>query len=132
MTTVSKSRAPDALAAAAVDLAKDALLEVLDVDEVGEHVGVVSEGDRVVTADGKQLASSGDYNGRDPFLAFAAPSDGEYLIRVFDLSYRGGFPYRLLITDKPYITSLSQRIIQSGMTADLIAIGHNFGSASVA
>ncbi len=81
----------------------------------------------VTTIDGKQLATSSDYNGRDPLLAFAAPSDGDYLIRVFDLSYRGGFPYRLLVHDRPYVTSLSPRVVQAGKAAELTLVGHNLG-----
>lgn len=84
----------------------------------------------VMTVDGKQLATSSDYNGRDPLLAFVAPhtgGDGDYLIRVFDLSYRGGFPYRLLVTDKPYATSLSPRVVQAGHSAELTARGYNLG-----
>jgi len=84
----------------------------------------------VMSLDSKQLASSSDYNGRDPFIAFAAPSDDEYLIRVFDLSYRGGFPYRLLVTDKPYVTSLSPRVVQAGQSVEITALGHNMGPAA--
>ena len=40
---------PDAVAAAAVDLARMAAVETGGVDSVGEHLGVVAEGDRVVT-----------------------------------------------------------------------------------
>lgn len=46
---MSKLRTPDSLAASAVDVAREALLEVLGADEVGEHVRVEAEGDRVVT-----------------------------------------------------------------------------------
>jgi hypothetical protein len=81
----------------------------------------------VMSLEGKQLAASSDYNGRDPLLAFSAASDGEYLIRVFDLSYRGGFPYRLLVTDKPYVTSLWPRVVQAGLAVELTARGHNLG-----
>lgn len=48
----------------------------------------------LATADGKLLASSSDHNGRDPLIDFVVPSDGEFLVRVHDLSYRAGFPYR--------------------------------------
>ena len=47
-----------------------------------------------LSAAGKLLASSGDYNGRDPFIDFLVPRDGEYEVLVHDLSYRGGLPYR--------------------------------------
>ena len=44
----------------------------------------------LTAADGKPLASNGDYNGRDPFIDFVAPADGDYLVSVDDLSFRGG------------------------------------------
>ena len=49
---------------------------------------------------GQQLASSSDYYGRDPLIDFIATVDGEYVIEVRDLTYRGGYPYRLVITDR--------------------------------
>ena len=45
----TRSAKADAAAAAAVDVARAALLEEVDAAEVGEHLGVVAEGDRVVT-----------------------------------------------------------------------------------
>lgn len=45
----TRSRTPDRLCAEAVDLARSAAEEAAAPGAVGEHVGVVSEGDRVVT-----------------------------------------------------------------------------------
>ncbi|MFF4352166.1 DUF3027 domain-containing protein [Streptomyces sp. NPDC001530] len=45
----TRSRTPDRLCAEAVDLARGAAEEVAAPGVVGEHVGLVSEGDRVVT-----------------------------------------------------------------------------------
>ncbi|MEU0836571.1 DUF3027 domain-containing protein [Streptomyces sp. NPDC056231] len=45
----ARTPAPDRLCAEAVDLARAAAEEVAAPGEVGEHVGLVSEGDRVVT-----------------------------------------------------------------------------------
>ena len=86
----------------------------------------------LATADGKLLASSSDHNGRDPLIDFVAPADGDYLVRVYDLSYRGGFPYRLLITDMPHVDDVFPRAVQAGQTVDLVAIGRNLGDGSVA
>ncbi|MFE9256790.1 DUF3027 domain-containing protein [Streptomyces sp. NPDC006879] len=44
-----RSRTPDRLCAAAVDLAREVAVEAADPGSVGEHVAVVAEGDRVVT-----------------------------------------------------------------------------------
>ena len=45
----TRSRTPDRLCAEAVDLARDAAEEAAAPGAVGEHLGVVAEGDRVVT-----------------------------------------------------------------------------------
>ncbi len=78
-------------------------------------------------ADGKPLGSNGDYHGRDPFLDFVAPADGEYLVTVHDLTYRGGLPYRLLIHDKPQVENVFPRAVQAGKPAALSLFGRNLG-----
>lgn len=82
------------------------------------------------SAGGQVLASNGDYHGRDPFLDFVAPEDGEYLIVIHDLSYRGGFPYRLLVTNRPHVENVFPRAVQPGATVELTAFGRNFGAGS--
>ena len=79
----------------------------------------------LTTSDGRLLASSSDYNGRDPLIDFLAPQDGEYLISVFDLSYRGGHPYRLLVTENPHIETVWPRAVQAGLPTELTALGRN-------
>jgi hypothetical protein len=79
------------------------------------------------TADGKPLGSSADYHGRDPFLDFVAPADGEYLVGVNDLTYRGGLPYRLLISDRPQVENVFPRAVQAGKPAKLRVFGRNLG-----
>ena len=81
-------------------------------------------------ADGRQLASNADYYGRDPLIDFAAPADGEYLVEVKDLTYRGGFPYRLVITDRPHIENVFPRAVQAGQTVELTVLGRNLGPGS--
>jgi Bacterial pre-peptidase C-terminal domain len=81
-------------------------------------------------ADGKQLASSGGYNGRDPLIDFVAPSDGDFFVKVHDLSYRGGFPYRLVITDRPQVDSVFPRALQAGKPIPITLYGRNLGAGS--
>ncbi|HEX7375489.1 MAG TPA: PPC domain-containing protein [Pirellulales bacterium] len=83
----------------------------------------------VVAADGAVLAGSGDYHGRDPLIDFVAPADGEFLIEMHDLSYRGGFPYRLIVTDRPDVENVFPRAVEPGKPVELIALGRNFGTA---
>ena len=81
-----------------------------------------------LAADGQVLASSGDYNGRDPLIDVVAPADGDYLVNIADLSFRGGYPYRLVITDHAVVENVFPRVIQAGQGAELVALGRNFGS----
>ena len=82
------------------------------------------------SADGRQLASNGDYIGRDPQLDFLATTAGDYFIELRDLTYRGGYPYRLIVTDRPWIENVFPRAIQSGQTVELTVLGRNLGSGS--
>ncbi len=79
---------------------------------------------------GQQLASSSDYHGRDPLIDFLAPAEGDYLIEVRDLTYRGGYPYRLVITDRPHIENVFPRAVQAGQTVELTVLGQNLGTGS--
>ena len=49
MTTATKTRKPDSALAAAVDVARDALSAEVGAPEFGDHLGLVGEGERVVT-----------------------------------------------------------------------------------
>jgi hypothetical protein len=84
----------------------------------------------LTNAAGKTLAANGDYYGRDPLVDFVAPEDGDYLVRVHDLSYRGGYPYRLIISDRPQVENLFPRAVQAGRPAELTAFGRNLGPGS--
>jgi hypothetical protein len=77
------------------------------------------------SAGGQILATSGDYHGRDPFIDFIAPADGEYIVVVHDLSYRGGFPYRLIVTNRPQIENVFPRAVEPGKPVELLALGRN-------
>jgi hypothetical protein len=78
-------------------------------------------------ADGKQLASNGDYNGRDPLIDFIAPRDGDYFVSIHDLSFRGGMPYRLVVTNRPHVENVFPRAVQVGRPATLTVYGRNLG-----
>lgn len=84
----------------------------------------------LTTAGGNPVAAGGDWFGSDPLIDFVAPADGEYVVTVSDLSFRGGFPYRLLITDKPFLENVSPRAVQTGKPAELTFFGRNLGAGS--
>lgn len=84
----------------------------------------------LTSSTGTQLAASSDYHGRDPLIDFVAPADGEYLVTIFDLSYRGGFPYRLIISDRPQIENVFPRAVQAGQATELTVLGRNLGAGA--
>ena len=56
------------------------------------------------TADGRVLAASRPYYYQtDPLVDFTAPADGDYLVRLHDMTFLGGLPYRLIISNHPQI-----------------------------
>lgn len=81
----------------------------------------------VNAAEGRLLASNSDYHGRDPLIDFVAPQDGEYLVSVHDLSFRGGHPYRLIVSDRPQVENVFPRAVQAGRPAVLTVYGRNLG-----
>jgi hypothetical protein len=84
----------------------------------------------LTTADGKPIASNGDYYGRDPLIDFVAPANGDYLVRLHDLSYRGGFPYRLIVSDRPQVENVFPRAVQAERASELSVFGRNLGPGS--
>ncbi|HEY1861355.1 MAG TPA: pre-peptidase C-terminal domain-containing protein [Gemmataceae bacterium] len=84
----------------------------------------------LTTADGKQLVSNGDYYGRDPLVDFVAPADGDYLVKLHDLSYRGGYPYRLIVSDRPQVENVFPRAVQAGKETELSVFGRNLGAGA--
>lgn len=85
---------------------------------------------RVSGASGAAVASSGDYFGRDPYIDFIAPEAGEYDITVSDLSYRGGLPYRLVISGRPYVENVFPRAVQVDKSVELTVLGRNLGEGA--
>ncbi len=86
----------------------------------------------LTNAAGKPLVSNGDYYGRDPLVDFVAPEDGDYLVKLHDLSYRGGYPYRLIVSDRPQVENVFPRAVQAGQATEVIAYGRNLGPGSKA
>jgi hypothetical protein len=84
------------------------------------------------SAAGQILATSGDYHGRDPFIDFIAPEEGEYIVVVHDLSFRGGFPYRLVVSNRPQIENVFPRAVEPGKPVELLALGRNLKTGKFA
>jgi hypothetical protein len=78
-------------------------------------------------AKGKELAYSGDYYGKDPFLDFTAPADGDYIVKVWDFVYGGGpdYFYRLQIGSLPHIDAVVPGAVRPGMKTTVTIYGRN-------
>jgi hypothetical protein len=78
------------------------------------------------TADGKELLRSKPYYHRaDPLLDFAAPADGDYVLRLHDVTFNGGLPYRLVISDHPHIENAFPSALVPGEPAKVTLLGRN-------
>ncbi len=83
---------------------------------------------------GKRLGTNRGYFGIDPLIDFAVPADGEYSIRVYDLTYTGGgnHIYRLDIDTGPRVEFAVPSVIQLGKPARVTLYGRNLRGSSAA
>ncbi len=81
----------------------------------------------VYDSTGKELGYSGDDSGKDPFLDFTAPADGDYLVKLWDFVYAGSADhfYRLHIGSLPHLDAVLPASIRPGETTTLTLIGRN-------
>ena len=70
----------------------------------------------ILSSDGKELAYSGDYYGKDPFIDFTVPADGDYTVKLWDFIYGGGAInfYRLEIGSLPHLDAVLPAAIRAG------------------
>jgi Bacterial pre-peptidase C-terminal domain len=85
----------------------------------------------LLDAKGKELDSSGDYYGKDPFLDFTVPEDGDYVVKVWDFVYGGGsdYVYQLRIGADPHLDALLPAAIKPGEKATITLLGRNLPGA---
>jgi hypothetical protein len=93
---------------------------------------------QVASAKGFLLAQTDDSPRFDPCLAFTAPADGEYFIRVFafptepnsSIRYAGGdnYIYRLTLTTGPYVRYLTPLCVKANEPIVLKPQGWNLSS----
>jgi hypothetical protein len=80
----------------------------------------------LASADGKELQLSRPYYIRtDPLLDFIAPEDGDYILRIYDQTFSGGKPYRLIISDHPHIENVFPSAVVPGEKTKLEVLGRN-------
>lgn len=95
--------------------AKSPTLEIIDMN-------------RTVLAVNRGLDS-----GSDPFLAWKAPADGEYIVLVSNTTMDGSanHAYRLTVGALPYVTAFSPLTAQVGKETTVKLIGHHLGENAV-
>jgi hypothetical protein len=81
----------------------------------------------VYDAAGKQLAYCGDYYGKDPFLDFTAPADGDYVVKLWDFVYGGSgdHVYRLHLGSLPHLDAALPAAVQPGKKTTVTLYGRN-------
>ena len=85
------------------------------------------------TAAGKELLRSKPYfNRTDPLLDFVAPADEDYILRLHDMTFLGGLPYRLIISDLPQIENAFPSAIVPGEKTELTLLGRNLPGGKLA
>ncbi|MGE3820492.1 MAG: PPC domain-containing protein, partial [Isosphaeraceae bacterium] len=88
---------------------------------------------RVLDDQGREIAESRDALGADPSLDLTLPDDGRYVVKVHDVLYRGSneYPYRLTLTDGPWIEAAVPHVLKPGETATVTLYGQNLGGERV-
>ncbi len=81
----------------------------------------------VVDANGKRLATNGDYFDNDSLIVFTAPADGKYRVRINDAAYGGlqTYVYRLTLSSNPHVLSVYPLGGQRGQSAAFELSGVN-------
>ncbi len=82
---------------------------------------------RLYDAQGKELGASVDHFGRDPFIDFTAPEDGDYTVRLWDFVYGGGgdYFYRLHIGNLPHLDAMVPAAVNPGTKTTVTFFGRN-------
>lgn len=86
----------------------------------------------LLDGEGRRLAINRGYFGIDPAIAFAIPSDGEYIIKLHDLVYSGSDNhfYRLDITTGPRVVFAVPPVVEAGKESQVELFGWNLSTPS--
>jgi len=86
----------------------------------------------IYDASGRELATDRDTNRHDPLLAFTAPADGDYIVKLYDFLYRGGndYFYRLLVSAGPYVDFVFPPVAVPGTKGSFTLFGSHLPGGS--
>lgn len=92
--------------------------------------GYVDTSLELLDATGKILAATDDTLGLDPAIVHTFAADGQYVVRVQSLSFKGSLSsvYRLTIGDIPYPTSVFPAGAERGKEVDIEVTGLNLAA----
>ncbi len=84
---------------------------------------------RLLDAKGREIAESRDEFGADPFLDVTVPSDGRYIVKIHDVTFKGSadHPYRLTISDGPHLDAIVPIVARPGEATRFTLFGRNLG-----
>lgn len=95
---------------------------------------------QIVSPDGFVLAQNDDYRAMDPLIAFDAPRDGQYLVRIFcfpsmpdsrvGLHGKENCIYRLTLTNGPFVDHTWPLAVDRSKPGEVELIGWNIPSES--
>jgi hypothetical protein len=88
----------------------------------------------VFAQNGKLLASNNALDsGSDPFLAFTVPADGDYTVRVREITLEGSadHTYRLTVGVLPYVTGWWPLSLPANTEGKVHLVGHNLKTTDV-
>jgi hypothetical protein len=76
---------------------------------------------------GRRVASSQGYAGLDPLIDVRVPADGDYVVRIFDLTYTGSpeHAYRLDIDTGPRVEFAWPNVVERDKTTRVTLFGRN-------
>ena len=78
-------------------------------------------------ASGRRLGRSVQGTTRDPVMTFVAPDDGDYLIEVWDRTFRGGedYFYRLEVSERAQVEAIFPPVARHGVEQEFSVYGFN-------
>lgn len=88
----------------------------------------------LLNAEGVEISSNRDANGRDPLIDFTAKADGDYVVKVYDYLYGGGDDYflRLSVHERPQIDFIFPPAGLPGSRGEYVLYGRNLPGSTEA
>lgn len=108
-------------------LAGEVLWAQVDAQRLGSPLEAYLE---ILGPDGKLIAEGLAVGGMDPFVAFTAPADGVYTVRIRDINTGGlqHYVYRLTLSNRPRVQSTYPLGGRRGDTLELSLTGVGLGA----